>query len=83
MKHYCSRGKTVYEVYEILKRMYGDNAFVHSRVYWWHDAFLEEGRTSAKLKGGLGMMEVLVNTAAIIMQEDLQLTECELAHILR
>ncbi len=45
------------------------------------------GKTSAKLKGGLDalvtkLMEVLVNTAAIIMQEDSRLTECRLVQIL-
>ncbi len=59
----------MYQVYEISKGTYGDNAFGCSTVYWWYDAFVKEGRTSAKLKGEPGaptmkLIEVLVNTAA-------------------
>ncbi len=49
---------------------------------------MKEGRTSAKLKGGPAtpttkLMEVLMNAAVIIMQEDSQLTEHELVQILQ
>ncbi len=62
-----------------------------SDVLWcikWHDAFVKEDRMSAKLKGGPGaatrkLREVLVNTAAITMQEDSRLTKHELAQILQ
>ncbi len=57
-------------------------------VYQWHDAFVKKSRTSAKLKSGPGasimkLTEVLMKTDEIIMQEDSQLTECELAQILQ
>ncbi len=53
-----------------------------------HDTLVKEGKTNAKLKGGLGahttkLMVVLMNTVTIIMQEGLRLTKCELAQILQ
>ncbi len=51
IKH-CARSETAYQVYKIVKGMYGDNALGCSTVYHWHDTFVKEGRTSAKLKGG-------------------------------
>ncbi len=88
IKHYCARGRTVHQVYEILKETYGDNDLVCSTVYWWHDAFLKEGTMNAKLKGGPSvpttkLMKVLVNTVAIIMQEKSWLTMRELAQTLQ
>ncbi len=50
------------------------------RYYRWHDAFVKECRMSTKLKSRPGvpvtkLMEVLVNTVAIIMQENSRLIE--------
>ncbi len=48
-------GKTVYQVYEILKKTYGDNALRCSTVHRWHDTFVKEGKPSAELESRSGM----------------------------
>jgi len=75
IKHYCALNKTAYQIREILKATYSENALGRSTVYRWHEAFVKEGRKSAKLRGGPGtpmtkLTETMINTAAVIVKED-------------
>ncbi len=43
-------GKTAYQVYEILKKTFCDNALRCSTVHWRHDTFVKEGKPNAELE---------------------------------
>ncbi len=83
IKFQCIRNKSTLEIYLLLRATNCDNATVYRRVEQF-----QSGRESAKFQGSpcaphTKLMETIINTAAIYMQENTRLTVRQLASILQ